>query len=88
MSLKFEDSPWRELCEIPVDEEGQYTFSLQEGDRQESDTLMFEVVLQDNVKVIILRSTFLVMNRTLYPIEVLVADGSGRNVYTVEKIGT
>jgi vacuolar protein sorting-associated protein 13A/C len=86
MSLRF-DGSWRELCEIPVDEEGQYTFSLQDTNNEDADTLMFEVILRDNVKVIVLRSTFLVVNKTLYPIEVMVADASGRQVHSVEKIG-
>jgi vacuolar protein sorting-associated protein 13A/C len=43
--------------------------------------------MQDNVKVITLRSTYNVENLTSYPIELILVDSSNKPAYAVQKIG-
>ena len=50
--------------------------------------LLSEVTIKDNVKIVTLRSTYKVVNQTLYPLEVTLVDNTGRPVYAVEKIGS
>lgn len=43
--------------------------------------------MEDNVKIVTLRSTYLVVNLTFYPLEVMLVDHTGHPVYSLEKIG-
>lgn len=49
--------------------------------------LLCEIKVQDNVKLVTLRSTYKVQNQTLYPIELMLVDDKGRPVRSLEKIG-
>jgi len=44
--------------------------------------------VQDNVKVVTIRSTYKIENQTLYPLELTLVDDTGHPVYSLEKIGT
>jgi vacuolar protein sorting-associated protein 13A/C len=44
--------------------------------------------VQDNVKVVTIRSTYKIENQTLYPLELTLVDDTGQPVYSLEKIGT
>lgn len=44
--------------------------------------------MQDNVKVVTIRSTYKIENQTLYPLELTLVDDTGQPVYSLEKIGT
>lgn len=79
--------PWEHLRSIPVDREGEYTFSLRPKTDKYAHRLLVEIRVQGNTKVITLRSVYKVMNETLYPLELTLVDESGQPVYSVEKIG-
>jgi vacuolar protein sorting-associated protein 13A/C len=51
------------------------------------DRLAVEVKVEDNVKVVTLRSTYKIENSTLYPLELLLIDESNHPVDSVHKIG-
>lgn len=70
-----------------MDEEGKFSFTLQGPDGQVTDKLMCEVTLRENVKVVTFRSTLVVVNKTLYPIEVMIVGNDGHHVFGIEKIG-
>ena len=72
---------------MPVDREGEYTFSLRPRTEKYAHRLVCEVKVQDNMKLVILRSTYKVENNTLYPLELTLVDETGQPVYAVEKIG-
>ena len=78
---------WEHLRSVPVDREGEYTFSLRPRTEKYSHRLVCEVKVQGNVKLVILRSTYKVENLTLYPLELTLVDETGQPVYAVEKIG-
>ena len=91
--VAFPDGPWESVQSIPVDREGEYIFSLwkrrdDQGAKKvlETSRLLCEVRVMDNVKVVTIRSTYRVENRTLYPLELALAD-EGPFSFSMEKIG-
>ncbi|EIW86715.1 vacuolar protein sorting-associated protein 13 [Coniophora puteana RWD-64-598 SS2] len=77
---------WEAIRGVPVDREGEYTFSLRPRLEKYTDRLLCSVKLENNVKIVTLRSTYLVENLTFYPLEVMLVDHTGHPVYSVEKI--
>lgn len=70
-----------------MDREGEFTFSLRPRMEKYTDRLLCAVSVQDNVKIVTLRSTYLVENQTFYPLELMLVDHTGHPVYSLEKIG-
>ncbi|RDX55846.1 vacuolar protein sorting-associated protein 13 [Lentinus brumalis] len=77
---------WEHLRSVPVDREGEYTFSLRPRTEKYAHRLVCEVKVEGNVKLVVLRSTYKVENHTLYPLELTLVDETGQPVYAVEKI--
>jgi vacuolar protein sorting-associated protein 13A/C len=88
IGVQFIGKPWEQLRSIPVDREGEYTFSLRPRIEKYSNRLLCEVKVQDNVKTVTIRSTYKIENKTLYPLELTLVDDVGQPVYSLEKIGT
>ncbi|KAH9849745.1 vacuolar protein sorting-associated protein 13 [Lenzites betulinus] len=86
IGLQIVGKQWEHLRSIPVDREGEYTFSLRPRIEKYAHRLVCEVKVQGNVKLVVLRSTFRVENLTLYPLELTLVDENGQPVYAVEKI--
>ncbi|KIM85199.1 hypothetical protein PILCRDRAFT_817197 [Piloderma croceum F 1598] len=86
IAIRFVGKPWEELRGVPVDREGEFTFSLRPRSEKYSNRLLCEVKVQDNVKVVTIRSTYKIENQTLYPLELTLVDDSGHPVYSLEKI--
>lgn len=70
-----------------MDKEGEYTFSLRPRTAKYAHRVLCEVVVQDNVKVVTLRSTYKIENETLYPLELVMVNETGQPVGPPEKIG-
>jgi len=87
ISVQFVEQNWEQLRSVPVDREGEFCFALRPRSDGSAHRLLCEVKVQDNVKVVTLRSVFKVENLTLYPIELTLVDDKGRPVYSLEKIG-
>lgn len=87
IGLQIVGKQWEHLRSVPVDREGEYTFSLRPRTEKFAHRLVCEVKVQGNVKLVILRSTYKVENNTLYPLELTLVDETGQPVYAVEKIG-
>uniref|UniRef100_A0A5K1JWH3 CHIP6 n=1 Tax=Ganoderma boninense TaxID=34458 RepID=A0A5K1JWH3_9APHY len=86
IGLQIAGKQWEHLRSVPVDREGEYTFSLRPRTEKYAHRLVCEVKVQGNVKLVILRSTYKVENNTLYPLELTLVDETGQPVYAVEKI--
>jgi vacuolar protein sorting-associated protein 13A/C len=87
ISIEFVDQVWEKLSGIPVDREGQYTFALRPRTEECYNRLLCEVKVEASTKVVTLRSTYRVHNRTLYPLEIAVGedgDHSGGGATTVK----
>lgn len=78
---------WEQLRSIPVEREGEYLFSLRPRTDKFAHRLLCEIKVQDNVKIVTLRSAYKVENLTLYPLELILVDERGQPVHSVEKIG-
>lgn len=87
VSVDFVGQNWEQLRNVPVDREGEFCFALRPRSDRSVHRLLCEVKVQDNVKLVTLRSTYQVENLTLYPIELTLVDDNGRPVYSLEKIG-
>lgn len=70
-----------------MDREGEYTFSLRPRSEKYAHRVLCEVTVQDNVKVVTIRSTYKVENQTLYPLEVMLVNEAGQPTHSLEKIG-
>ncbi|PCH33647.1 vacuolar protein sorting-associated protein vps13 [Wolfiporia cocos MD-104 SS10] len=86
IGLQFIGKPWERLRSIPVDREGEYTFSLRPRTERFPYRLHVEVRVQGNTKVVTLQSVYKVVNETMYPLELTLVDASGQPVQAVEKI--
>ncbi|KAG6381178.1 vacuolar protein sorting-associated protein 13 [Boletus reticuloceps] len=86
IGIQIIGKPWEALRGIPVDKEGEFTFSLRPRMEKYADRLLCEVTVEDNVKIVTLRSTYLVVNLTFYPLELMMVDHTGHPVYSLEKI--
>jgi hypothetical protein len=49
--------------------------------------LLCEVIVQDNVKIVTLRSTYKLENECMYPLEVILVDEQNKPAYALQKIG-
>ncbi|OSX67568.1 hypothetical protein POSPLADRAFT_1064162 [Postia placenta MAD-698-R-SB12] len=87
IGLQFTGKSWEHLRSIPVDREGEFTFSLRPRTEKLAYRLLVEVQVQENTKVVTLRSVYQVINETLYPLELTLVDDAGQPMYSVEKIG-
>ncbi|OCH96150.1 vacuolar protein sorting-associated protein 13 [Obba rivulosa] len=86
IGLQIIGKPWEQIRSIPVDREGEFTFTLRPRSEKYAHRLLCEVKVQDNVKFVTLRSTYKVENQTLYPLELTLVDVSGQPIQAVEKI--
>lgn len=86
IGIQFIGKPWEQLRGIPVDREGEFVFSLRPRTEKYPSRLLCEVKVMDNTKIVIIRSAYKIENLTLYPLEVMLVDDTGRPVYSLEKI--
>ncbi|KAI0068196.1 hypothetical protein BV25DRAFT_1793389 [Artomyces pyxidatus] len=86
IALQFVGQPWEQLRGIPVDREGEYTFSLRPRTEKLFSRILCEVKVEGNLKVVTLRSTYKIHNQTLYPLELTLLDDAERSNAAVVKI--
>ncbi|KAF8274093.1 hypothetical protein EI94DRAFT_1696360 [Lactarius quietus] len=67
------------LSGVPVDREGEYTFALRPRTEQCYNRLLCEVRVEASIKIVTLRSTYRVQNRTLYPLEIAIGEGGDQS---------
>jgi vacuolar protein sorting-associated protein 13A/C len=87
IGIQLQGRSWEPLRSIPVDREGEYVYVLRPRSEAVSDRLLCEIRVQDNVKIVIFRSTYLVQNFTLYPLELVLVDSNNKPAQPLQKIG-
>ena len=87
IGIQFIGKQWEQIRSVPVDREGEFAFTLRPRTDKFAHRVVCEVSVQDNVKIITIRSTYRVENYTLYPLEITLVDDMGRPVHSLEKIG-
>jgi vacuolar protein sorting-associated protein 13A/C len=75
ITIQSTDQAWEKLGAVPVDREGEYTFVLRPRTERCYNRLLCEVKVEASTKIVTLRSTSRVHNRTLYPVEIAIGDG-------------
>ncbi|KAJ3800717.1 vacuolar protein sorting-associated protein 13 [Lentinula aff. detonsa] len=86
IGIRFVNKSWEHLRSVPVDREGEFVFPLKPRTDKHTNRLLCEVKVEDNIKMVTIRSTYKVENQTLYPLEVTLVDERGHPVYSLEKV--
>lgn len=86
IGIKFEGKEWDPIPSISVDKEGQFPVLLRPRVDGVLHRLLCDVVVQDNVKVVTLRSTYKIDNECMYPLEVILVDDHNKPAYAPQKI--
>ncbi|KAJ4486135.1 vacuolar protein sorting-associated protein 13 [Lentinula aciculospora] len=86
IGIRFVNKSWEHLRSVPVDREGEYVFPLKPRTDKYTNRLLCDVKVENNVKVVTIRSTYQVENQTLYPVEITLVDDRGHPVYSLEKV--
>jgi vacuolar protein sorting-associated protein 13A/C len=88
IGIQFIGKPWEQLRSVGIDTVGEYTYALRPRVEKIADRLLCEVSIQGSVKIVTLRSTYKIVNRTMYTVELTLVDEKGQPVYGVERLGT
>ncbi len=86
--VQIENTPerWDRLRNISVDIEGEVGYTLRPKLQKVAHRLVCDVRLKDSVKVVTLRSTFKVENKTHLPMELVIVDETGKPTDRVYKL--
>lgn len=88
LSIQLDGALWETLRNVPVDSQGEHTYSLRPRINDVQHRIVFEVKLVDSVKVVTMRSAMVIENRTLLPIDIAILDSTGHRLDgPVRKIG-
>ena len=87
IGVKFQGRPWEPIGSIAVDKEGQYTYVLRPRLDKVLHRMLCDIVVENNVKIVTLRSTYNVFNNCLYPMEIILVDANNKPTQAVQKIG-
>lgn len=87
IGVKFQDKPWEQIGNIAVDKEGQNTYILRPRLDKVLHRMLCDIVVENNVKIVTLRSTYNVFNDCLYPMELILVDANNKPAQPVQKIG-
>lgn len=87
IGVKFQDRPWEQIGNIAVDKEGQYTYILRPRLDKILHRMLCDIVVENNVKIVTLRSTYNVFNDCLYPMELILVDTNNKPAQPAQKIG-
>ncbi|BEI82300.1 hypothetical protein CcaverHIS002_0301680 [Cutaneotrichosporon cavernicola] len=77
---------WDPVRGISVDREGEHVLNLRPRIDKVTYQLMCDTELQDNIKVITIRSTLVIENETSLPVEMIIVDAHGKAAGSVLKI--
>jgi vacuolar protein sorting-associated protein 13A/C len=85
LNFKLKDTPFNNIERVPVNMEAQRPYRLKPAETQVPHHVLCEVKLgQDNVKEVIVRSTYLIENASLNEIELVMLHDGGRTQVRIE----
>lgn len=88
LSIQLDGALWESLRNVSVDSQGEHIYSLRPRIDGVQHRVVFDVKLVDNVKVVTIRSSVLIENRTLLPVDIALLDRSGQRLEgPIKKIG-
>ncbi|OAD68026.1 hypothetical protein PHYBLDRAFT_57710 [Phycomyces blakesleeanus NRRL 1555(-)] len=86
LNVQLEGALWESLRDISVDTEGEKMQPLQPMINDVEHHIMFDIKLVNNVKVVTIRSTMVIENKTLLPVDFVLLDKSGNPCSHIKKI--
>lgn len=86
LNFKLLGTPYNNIERVPINTEANRPYRLKPADTKIAHHVLCEVKLgQDNVKEVVVRSTYLIENTSMNPLEVLIHhDDGGRTEFTVD----
>lgn len=85
LNFKLKDTPYNNIERVPVNMEAHRPYRLKPADTKIAHHVLCEVKLgQDNVKEVIVRSTYMIENASMNELEVLMIHEGGRTEVTIE----
>ncbi|KAG8855475.1 hypothetical protein FRC20_000760 [Serendipita sp. 405] len=86
IGIKFHGKEWDSIPSVTVDKEGQFPVILRPRIDGVLHRLLCDVVVEGNLKLVTLRSTYKIDNECLYPLEVILVDDHNKPAYALQKI--
>jgi len=86
LNVQIDGAMWESLRDIQLDTEGEHMHALRPMIKNVQHRIVFDVKLVDNIKIVTIRSSLVVENRTLLPVDVPSIDPSGKMDGAVKKV--
>ncbi|KAI9480349.1 MAG: hypothetical protein EXX96DRAFT_521344 [Benjaminiella poitrasii] len=86
LNVQIDGAMWESLRKINLDTEGEHMHDLRPMIDQVQHRIVFEVKLVDNIKIVTIRSSLVVENRTLLSIDLVSVNPNGKISRVVKKI--
>lgn len=78
---------WEPIRGVSVDREGEHILNLRPRVDKVGYQLTCDIELENNIKIITIRSTLTIDNQTSLPVEMIIVDAHGKALGSVIKIG-
>ncbi|CAO3674063.1 hypothetical protein G6F70_001780 [Rhizopus microsporus] len=86
LNVQIDGAQWRSLRDIQLDTEGEHMHALEPRLDNVQHHIVFDVKLANNIKVVTIRSSFVVENRTLLPVDLVSINPDGKTSSDIVKI--
>lgn len=86
LNIQVDGAMWESLRDIQLDTEGEHMHSLRPMIKNVQHRIVFDVKLVDNIKIVTIRSSLVIENRTLLSVDLASIDTSGKMDGPVKKI--
>ncbi|CEG78909.1 hypothetical protein RMATCC62417_13445 [Rhizopus microsporus] len=86
LNVQIDGAQWRSLRDIQLDTEGEHMHALEPRLDNVQHHIVFDVKLANNIKVVTIRSSFVVENRTLLPVDLVSINPDGKTSSRIVKI--
>jgi vacuolar protein sorting-associated protein 13A/C len=86
LNVQIDSSFWESLRDVSLDTEGEHIHTLRPMIKNVQHRIVFDVKLVDNIKVVTIRSTLLISNRTLISVDLASINTGGKMDGPITKI--
>ncbi|KAL7310459.1 Vacuolar protein sorting-associated protein 13 [Mucor circinelloides] len=86
LNVQIDGAMWESLRDIKLDTEGEHMHALRPMVKNVQHRIVFDVKLVDNIKIVTIRSSLVIENRTLLSVDVASIDPSGNMDGSVKKV--
>ncbi|KAI7902142.1 uncharacterized protein BX663DRAFT_436105 [Cokeromyces recurvatus] len=86
LNIQIEGAIWESLRKINLNREGEHMHDLRPMINQVQHRIVFEVKLVDNIKIVTIRSSLVIENRTLVSVDIASVNPNGKISKAIKKI--